>query len=226
MFKRNALLPLVLVSAVALAGPAFARDAIYDLGAPAFVGSEARMTLSMEFIPDSSSEEIVAFLINAENSSDSLTGPAGSKDYSVLSFMQASPLLDNWVQLPFGVDPLGPEPTDPMLEVDDDAGGLPGFPTFPIPPGTHVLGTLVADLTGIPGGTSVTVAIDGSLPDPTDAVYLDFVTFDIDFVPVSFVNASRTFDVPAGTVIPLPAAAWMALPLLAGLAVYRRKRRA
>jgi hypothetical protein len=37
-------------------------------------------------------------------------------------------------------------------------------------PGVHVLGTLIADLSGIAAGTSVTVAINGT---ETDASYLD-----------------------------------------------------
>ena len=214
MCRRNAVLFLALVGVVALAVPAFARDAIYDLGPPAFVAGEARMTLSVEFIEDSPSEGLISFQIDAENSSDSLIGPAGSKDYTVLSFTPASPLLDLWVETPFGT----PTVDVPLLTYDDDFGA-----GVPIPPGLSVLGTLNASLAGIPAGTSVTVAIDGL---GTDAIYQDSITFNIDFVPVSFANASRTFDVPAGTVIPLPAAVWLALPLLAGLAVHRRKRRA
>ena len=213
MFRRGVFQCVMVLAVSALTGHASAREVIYDLGAPSIVGNTAEMTLGLEFIPGAGPDEgLVFWQIDAENSSDSLTGPAGSKDYSVLSFSPASPLLDLWFETPFG----SLTPDVPLLAYDDDFGT-----GAPILPGVHVLGTLIADLNGIAPGTSVTVAIDGS---STDAIYLDG-NFDGDLVPVSYVNPSRTFSIPGVTVIPLPAAAWMSLPLFAGFALRRFQRR-
>ena len=212
MFRRNVFQCMVVLVVFALTGHASAREVIFDLGAPSFAGSVAHLDLGLEFIPGSSMEGLWIFEIDAENSSDSLTGPGGSKDYSILSFTPASPLLDLWFETPFG----SPTPDFPVLTYDYDwgTGDL-------ILPGVHVLGTLNVDLGGIVPGTSVTLAIDGF---DTGAAYED-VLGNVDDVPVSYLNSSRTFLVPAGTVIPLPAAAWMALPLLAGLAWRQRRQR-
>jgi hypothetical protein len=106
--RRSSVLQCVVVLLVGVfACQASAREVIYDLGAPSFVGNSAHMTLGLEFIAGGGPSEGVWFWqIDAENSSDSLTGLAGSKDYSVLSFSPASPLLDLWFETPFA------DPTD------------------------------------------------------------------------------------------------------------------
>lgn len=165
-------------------------------------------------------EELVFFGVDVSASDDALTD--GGTDFSVFSFVAASPLLDGWGQIP-GAD-FGPDPFLAVVEFETGAASLAS--------GTYVLGTLSVDFAaaGVTADTTVGVSLDAI--DSVIGVEIpgDFASFT--FVDVDLTAASTTFTTPGGLdgggdggVIPEPmTTSTLSVALAAlGLVVARRR---
>ena len=227
---------IALTALMSLANPASAITSLtLDLVNGSIVGTDLMVDVVGRYDDGGDpTADLVEFQIDVSDSSANLT--AGGTDYSRFTFnLSPNAPFDQWEQVSqFAEFPLGtPDPASSRAAYHDDFGIAP--PLDDTGGAFVLLGTIVVDLTGLPGGQESVVDIGfidpigtyGSVSD------LQLVVVDVDDVDVHSGDAGGnegqfTFNTPGddtgGFAIPEPATAALAIVGLAGLAIRRTRR--
>ena len=186
-------------------------DITLDLGGESWDGGVASMDVFLTFdASHSNTERVVLFQIDVSLSDGALTD-SGS-DYSAFSFAP-SPSVAQWDEM----SAFGPASSSVVgYHLEPEL-----FASSALVAGAYVIGTLQVDLAGLAPGT-VTVAIDGA---DTDAGFDDPVggvgAYGMVGDQIEYSTSARTLAIH----LPVPAALWLSLPLLAVLAGSKLRRR-
>ncbi len=168
---------------------------IYQLGGPANIsGTVASFDLSLDFSTDGADagRQVFWFAVDVVASDSRLTN--SGTDFSAFSFTKTSPLLNDWTQIAdFGTGTL-------LFSAEFE---LPSASPSSLAPGSHLLGTLSVDFSGISAGSELTVSVESTLPVigtefPGDPPPPPFVLSEVTYAP-----GSQTFTVP-GDPDPIP----------------------
>jgi hypothetical protein len=213
MMRRSSLAAAaVLACAGSWSMPAAASMTRFDLQPPTAVGNLVEVAVWVDFTPDHG-DELVSFLVNTAGSSSTLTG--GGADYTRFAFALDPALAADWAP----VAGFGAAPGRSFAQFDTFTAGLGA--------GSHLLGLLRIDTTGLPAGADLVVMIANvgapnatggvsEVPGQPPTAALTDVSFAADD------QGTLTFRTPGPLgpppAIPEPACAWLALLGVAGIA--------